>query len=54
MTKDADQDLKEYFYERTPLGRTGHPEEVAKVALFLCSEGASYVNGGIGELRIHE
>ncbi|MCC6534593.1 MAG: SDR family oxidoreductase [Burkholderiales bacterium] len=29
----------------TPLGRTGMPEDVARVALFLASEWSSYVNG---------
>lgn len=33
--------------EETPLGRLGSAEEVAKCALFLCSEDASFVTGQV-------
>ena len=31
----------------TPVGRPGAPDEIAKVALFLASDEASYANGGV-------
>lgn len=33
------------FASRLPLGRWGEPDEVARVALFLASDLASYVQG---------
>jgi NAD(P)-dependent dehydrogenase (short-subunit alcohol dehydrogenase family) len=35
----------EKMLEMTPLGRYGTSDEIAKVALFLCSPGASYLTG---------
>ncbi len=33
--------------DRTPLSRGGHPEEIAEVIAFLCSEEASFVAGAV-------
>lgn len=41
------EELNQWVLSLTPMRRFGQPEEVAKVALFLASEEASYVTGEI-------
>jgi NAD(P)-dependent dehydrogenase (short-subunit alcohol dehydrogenase family) len=47
MTGLAEDELLSRQKARIPLGRLGTPEEVARVALFLASDAASYVTGAI-------
>jgi len=41
----ASEEEREYMRERSPVNRLSDPEEVANVAVFLCSEDASFVSG---------
>jgi len=36
---------------RIPLGRLGHPEEIAQACLFLCSPSASYITGHVLDIN---
>jgi len=47
MSKDFDEQGRDYLISRTPLGRAGQPEEVAAVIASLCSPASSFVNGAI-------
>jgi NAD(P)-dependent dehydrogenase (short-subunit alcohol dehydrogenase family) len=40
-------DLVKTFKERTPLGRTGQPEDIVGSAIFLASDLSAYVTGSI-------
>lgn len=48
---DADQgsriskEAQQWFLDRTPQGRLGQPEDVARVVRMLCSDEAAYING---------
>jgi len=38
-------ELTQFFLSRIPVGRWGRPEEVAQLALFLCSDAGGFITG---------
>ncbi|MBI3852898.1 MAG: glucose 1-dehydrogenase [Verrucomicrobia bacterium] len=40
-----DADTRKVAYEKVPVGRSGEKVEIAKLAVFLCSEAAGYIIG---------
>ena len=40
-----DRDINDWFVSRIPLGRWGRVEEVGALAVYLCSEAASFITG---------
>src|SRR5690606_29322692 len=38
-------EVEKDMINKTPLGRTGQPEDIAKVAVFLASDDANWING---------
>jgi 3-oxoacyl-[acyl-carrier protein] reductase len=38
-------DLEKQYVARTPLGRTGQPDDIAPVAVFLASDESRWVTG---------
>jgi 3-oxoacyl-[acyl-carrier protein] reductase len=47
MTDVLSDEAKKKLSDQIPLGRLGEAEDVAKVALFLCSEDSAYITGEV-------
>lgn len=45
LPEDVVEEMGKGFAQQVPLGRFGTSEEIAKSAVFLASEDASYING---------
>ncbi len=47
MTQILKPEQREAAIKQVPLGRLGHPDDIASVVMFLCSPGAAYIHGTV-------
>jgi NAD(P)-dependent dehydrogenase (short-subunit alcohol dehydrogenase family) len=43
----GDGEMEQLFVAGTPIGRKGNPDEIARAAVWLCSDAASFVTGAV-------
>ncbi len=46
-TGKSEQEVMNFWLDNIPLGRLGHPEDLANLVVFLASEKASYITGTV-------
>ncbi len=51
ILKDVTQEKMAALMQKIPLGRLGVPEEIASVAVFLCSDQASFITGAVLDIN---
>lgn len=47
MTRSLPEDAQRHAVARTPLGRSGRPEDVADAVRFLCNDSADFITGAV-------
>jgi NAD(P)-dependent dehydrogenase (short-subunit alcohol dehydrogenase family) len=47
MSRLVPEPVKEKLKRKIPLGRFGRIRDVEQAAVFLCSDGASFINGAV-------
>jgi NAD(P)-dependent dehydrogenase (short-subunit alcohol dehydrogenase family) len=45
--KHEKEEVRRQLHQRQPIGRMGKPDEIAWLALYLCSDQAAFVNGSV-------